>query len=94
MGNTFELYHNAISIERFKDFLMKMVQNMCGRMIILMLDDFWVHHANDLQSWHEENKDKIESLRVSFPEACFVDPKSLAREIPHSLLRGGLFNAI
>jgi hypothetical protein len=32
----------------------------------------------------------FESLRVTFPEAFFSDPKSLAKKIPRSLLRGGL----
>jgi transposase len=56
----FKVYHEAINIERFKDFLMKMIQDAGGRKILLVLDNLRVHHGKDLQPWLEENKHLIE----------------------------------
>lgn len=56
----FKLYSEAINLERFKDFLMKMITDSKGRKIILILDNLRVHHAKDLQPWLAENKQLIE----------------------------------
>ncbi|MBK9580031.1 MAG: transposase [Fibrobacteres bacterium] len=56
----FKLYSEAINVERFKDFLMKMIADAKGRKIILILDNLRVHHAKDLQPWLLENKHLIE----------------------------------
>ena len=56
----FKLYSEAINLERFKDFLMKMLADAKGRKIILILDNLRVHHAKDLQPWLLENKHLIE----------------------------------
>ena len=56
----FKLYSEAINLERFKDFLMKMIADAKGRKIILILDNLKVHHAKDLQPWLAENKHLIE----------------------------------
>lgn len=56
----FRVYDNAINVERFKDFLQKMLYDAKGRKIILILDNLRVHHAKDLQEWLLENKNHIE----------------------------------
>ena len=56
----FKVYQEAINIERFKDFLMKMIQDAGGRKILLVLDNLRVHHGKDLQPWLAENKHLIE----------------------------------
>lgn len=56
----FKLYPEAINVERFKDFLMKMIADAKGRKIILILDNLRVHHAKDLQPWLLKNKHLIE----------------------------------
>jgi transposase len=56
----FKLYSEAINLERFKDFLMKMLADAKGKKIILILDNLRVHHAKDLQPWLADNKDRIE----------------------------------
>jgi transposase len=56
----FKIYDNAINVEKFIDFLGKMIQDAEGRKIILILDNLRVHHAKDLQPWLIENKHIIE----------------------------------
>lgn len=56
----FRIYDNAINMDRFKDFLEKMIFDAKGRKTILILDNLRVHHAKDLQPWLLENKHLIE----------------------------------
>jgi len=56
----FRIYDCAINMDRFKDFLEKMILDVKGRKIIMILDNLRVHHAKDLQSWLLENKHLIE----------------------------------
>ena len=56
----FKLYPEAINLDRFMDFLTKMIAETKGRKVILILDNLRVHHAKDLQPWLIENKHLIE----------------------------------
>ncbi len=56
----FRIYDRAINMDRFKDFLQKMIFDAKGRKIIMILDNLRVHHAKDLQPWLLENKHLIE----------------------------------
>ena len=56
----FKVYSEAINVERFKDFLNKMIKDANGRKIILIVDNLKVHHAKDLQPWLAENIHLIE----------------------------------
>ncbi len=56
----FKLYPEAINVERFRDFLLKMIEEAKGRKVFLILDNLRVHHAKDLQPWLVANKHLIE----------------------------------
>lgn len=56
----FKLYSESINVERFKDFLTKMIADGKNRKIILIVDNLKVHHAKDLQPWLTDNKHLIE----------------------------------
>lgn len=56
----FRIYDCAINMDRFKDFLEKMILDAKGRKVIMILDNLRVHHAKDLQPWLLENKHLIE----------------------------------
>lgn len=56
----FRIYDNAINMDRFKDFLEKMIIEAKGRKVILILDNLRVHHAKDLQPWLLKNIKLIE----------------------------------
>jgi transposase len=56
----FRIYDSAINMDRFKDFLQKMILDSKGKKVIMILDNLRVHHARDLQPWLIENKHLIE----------------------------------
>lgn len=56
----FRVHPDSINVDRFKDFLERMIKDTKGKKIILIVDNLRVHHAKILQPWLLENKDKIE----------------------------------
>ena len=55
----FALYDESINVERFIDFMQKVIDSNNGKKIYLIVDNLRVHHAKLVKAWIEEHKEKI-----------------------------------
>jgi len=54
----FALYDESINVERFIDFLEKVIDS-CTKKVYLIVDNLRVHHAKKVTRWVEEHSEKI-----------------------------------
>jgi len=54
----FSLYDESVNVERFIDFLEKVIDSS-SKKVYIIVDNLRVHHAKLVTAWIEENKDKI-----------------------------------
>ena len=54
----FSLYDESVNIERFIDFLQKVIDSS-DKKVYMIVDNLRVHHAKLVTAWIEEHKDKI-----------------------------------
>jgi transposase len=54
----FSLYDESVNIEKFIDFLQKVIDSS-DKKVYIIVDNFKVHHAKLVKAWIEEYKDKI-----------------------------------
>jgi len=55
----FALYEESINIERFIDFMQKVIDSNNGKKVYLIVDNLRVHHAKLVKTWIEEHKEQI-----------------------------------
>jgi len=55
----FALYEESINVDRFLDFLQRVIDSSNNRKIYMIVDNLRVHHAKQVKKWLEENKEKI-----------------------------------
>jgi len=55
----FALYDESINIERFIDFLEKVIKSNNDKKVFMIVDNLRVHHAKLVKAWEEKHKDKI-----------------------------------
>ena len=55
----FALYEESINVDRFLDFLQRVIDSSNNRKIYMIVDNLRVHHARLVKQWLEENKEKI-----------------------------------
>jgi len=55
----FALYEESINIDRFIDFMQKVIDSNNGKKVYLIVDNLRVHHAKLVKAWIEEHQNQI-----------------------------------
>ena len=56
----FALYDESINVDRFLDFLKKVIDSINSKKVFMILDNLRVHHAKLTKEWVKKHKEKIE----------------------------------
>jgi transposase len=56
----FALYDESINVDRFLDFLKKVIDSNNSKKVFMILDNLRVHHAKLTKEWIKKHKEKIE----------------------------------
>ena len=55
----FSLYDESVNVDKFIDFLQKVIDSNNSKKVFMIVDNLRVHHAKIVKAWEEEHKDKI-----------------------------------
>ena len=55
----FALYDESINVDRFIDFMQRVIDSNNGKKVYLIVDNLRVHHAKLVKAWIEEHQDHI-----------------------------------